>query len=150
MTDLTKALAENDRQEIIEDIVSLVDRKMEEKSGVSGFVLKNGYKAIKKLKGGRMIHLGVDGLLDEFTDALDPIYQDYLDDSSADSFEHYLDDHPDRAANALLSVTDQRAKTTEHTVIEKTYGKLRGQAEKHVKDALPDVGAIVDHYVSSS
>ena len=106
--------------------------------------LKGGYRVVKKLKP-NMIEDAIDHLLDDFTEALDPLYQDYLE-SDVETFEAYLPDHDEQAANDLLSITDRRAENTDHRVLRKTYSKLRGQAEKHVRQALPGVGRLIDRH----
>lgn len=148
MADLKERLAETDRKIVIRDTVVLIDEEVDRKSGVTGFALKQGYKVVKKLRGGRMIEDAVDHLLDDFAAALDPMYQDYLQDDSASSFESYLSNRSDEAADALLGITDTKIKKAETKVIIVTYEKLRGQAKKHVVDALPGVGRLIDKYAA--
>jgi hypothetical protein len=108
--------------------------------------IKGGYKVVKKLRGGRMIQDAVDYLLDDFTGALAPVYDEFLEDDGADSFERYLKGHSDEAADALLGITDAKAKRAENRVIISTYKKLRGQAKGHVVDALPGVGRLINQH----
>lgn len=145
MTTLTERLEEVDRQAVIDDTAQLIEDEVQSKSGISGMALKTGYGAVKKLKPG-IIKEAIDGLLDDFSDALDPLYQDYLEDDGADSFESYLQDHDDRAADDLLSITDERAEEADNKTLVKTYEKLRGQAERHVREALPGVGRLIDKH----
>jgi hypothetical protein len=51
-------------------------------------------------------------------------------------------------AEALLAVTDARAKMSERPVIIKAYGTVRGGAAKHIIAALPAVGVLVEKYAS--
>lgn len=145
MTTLTERLETTDRQQVIDDTAQLIDDEVASKSGLSGMALKGGYRVVKKLKP-NMIEEAVDHLLDDFSEALDPLYQDFLDDDGIDTFESYLQDHDARAADDLLSITDERAEQTDHKVLAKTYHKLRGQAEKHVRQALPGVGRLIDRH----
>lgn len=135
-----------DRDRVVADVVTLIDNEVKSKSGLSGMALKGGYKVVKKLKGGRMISDAADNLLDPFAEALDPLYQDYLESDSFDTFERYLSSHPTEATNALLSITDGKAERADNKVLKKTYKKLRGQAEGHVTDALPATGRLIDKY----
>jgi hypothetical protein len=146
MATLKETLAETDRQVVIRDTVTLIDAEVSRKSGMTGLALKGGYKVVKKLRGGRMIDDAVDYLLDDFTDALDPMYQEYLEDESASTFERYLSGRSDEAADALLAITDGKAERAENKVLLKTYKKLRGQAKKHVVEALPGVGRLIDQH----
>ena len=146
MSDLKERLAEQDREAVIRDTVVLIDKEVASKSGVTGLALKGGYKMVKKLRGGRMIEEAVDYLLDDFTDALNPLYQDYVADGSANGFDTFLSGRSPEAADALLSITDAKLQRAENRVIIATYEKLRGQAKKHVVDALPAVGRLIDQY----
>lgn len=145
MTTLTERLETVDRQKVIDDTAQLIDDEVAAKSGLSGMAIKGGYRVVKKVKP-NMIESAVDNLLDDFSEALDPLYQDYLEDDDVETFEVYLQDHDDRAANDLLSITDERAKESDHRLLKKTYQKLRGQAEKHVRQALPGVGRLIDEH----
>jgi hypothetical protein len=136
-----------ERDVLVDDVVHLIDQEVQDKGGLTGAALKAGYRAVKKMKSGRMVEDAVDGLLDEFTAALDPLYESYLEDD-ADDFETYLDNHQQEATDALLSITDDRAEQTDQKFLRKTYNKLRGQAEQHVTQALPRVGALVDRHTA--
>lgn len=143
MSELRTRLETIDRQVVIKDTVRLIDSEVASKGGLSGVALKGGYSVIKKLKDGRMIDIAVDKLLDEFADALSPVYESFLEGDGA-RFEPYLSNHATEAADALLGITDSKAARAENKIIKSTYQKLRGQAEKHVVDALPGVGRLID------
>ena len=145
MADLNERLAEADRSVVIRDTVRLIDSEVASKGGVTGYALKGGYKVVKKLRGGRMIEQAVDHLLDDFTGALNPMFQEYIE-SDVDLFENYLKVHIPTAAAALLSITDDRIQEAENRVIIKTYEKLRPTAKRHVEEALPGVGRLIDTY----
>lgn len=146
MADLKRRLDEVDRASVITDTVKLIDEEVARKSGVTGLALKGGYKVVKKLRGGRMIEEAVDHLLDDFSTALSPLYADYCASPDTASFEQHLSQNADEAADALLGITDAKLERAENKVIIKTYEKLRGQAEKHVVEALPGVGRLIDHH----
>ena len=145
MTSLTERLETVDRQHVIDDTAELIDDEVQSKSGLSGMALKGGYGAVKKLRP-NMIQRAVDHLLDDFTEALDPLYQEFLEDDDVETFEVYLQDHDDRATDDLLGITDERAEESDQKTLRKVYFKLRGQAESHVKEALPGVGRLIDEY----
>ncbi|MFU8803852.1 MAG: DUF6918 family protein [Bradymonadaceae bacterium] len=146
-TTLTERLQEMDRQALIKEASTLIDEEVRRKSGLSGMALKGGYKVINKIKPG-MIEDAVDHLLDDFTDALNPVYQAYQEQDEVETFEEYIKKHDRRAANDLLSITDGRAERSDNKVLKSTYSKLRGQAEKHVVEALPGVGRMIDKHAS--
>ena len=144
---LKAVLEKADRKKLVDDVVKLIDDEVAGKGGVTGFALKGGYKVVKKLKGGRMIHLAANNLLDDFTDAIDKLYTGFVDEGGTGTFTQFLASHKDQATQALLEITDGRAAKAENKVLKKTYEKLRGQAEKHVKEALPGVGRLVEKYM---
>ena len=94
-----------------------------------------------------MIEKAVDHLLDEFTEALAPLHESYREQDSVQGFDKYLSKNDKQASDALLAITDARVDSAENKLVAKTYKTLRGQAEKHVKDALPGVGRLIDKYV---
>ena len=144
---LKEVLAAADRTKLVDDVVRLIDEEVSRKGGVTGLALKGGYAVVKKLKGGRMIHLAANNLLDDFTDAIDKIYEKFLGEGGTGGFTAFLARHEGEATQALLGITDARAKNSDHGVLRKTYEKLRPQAEKHVKEALPGVGRLVTRYM---
>jgi hypothetical protein len=146
MGELKERLDTADRDVVVADVVTLIDNEVKQKSGLSGLALKGGYKVVKKLKGGRMIDNAADNLLDPFAEALDPLYNDYLESTTHPTFESFLSGHRNEATQALLSITDDKADRADNKVLKKTYSKLRGQAEKHVSDAIPAVGRLIDEH----
>lgn len=144
---LKDSLDRADRRVIIDDTVRLIDSEVGSKSGLTGTALKGGYKVVKRLRSGRMIADAVDYLLDDFTTALDPLFEEYHDEGGEGGFDGYLTRHSSRAADALLGITDAKAQRAENKVLLSTYKKLRGQASRHVVDALPGVGRLIDRHV---
>jgi len=146
MSELRSRLEKVERASVINDCVRLIDDEVGSKGGLSGMALKGGYMVVKKLKDGRMINLAVDKLLDEFADAMSPVYEKFLAEKGATKFETYVIKHGTSASNALLGITDAKAARAESKVIKSTYDKLRSSAEKHVMDALPGVGRMIDKH----
>lgn len=146
MGELQSRLHAAKREDVVDDVVALIDAEVQSKSGLSGVALKGGYSVVKRLKGGRMIHRAADGLLDPFAEALDPLYSRFLVDPDVSTFAAYLEPRRDEATQALLGITDARVQEADKKVVIKTYGKLRGQAEKHVNEAIPGVGRLIDKY----
>jgi hypothetical protein len=138
--------AEDVRQSVIDDAVRLVDDEVRSKSGVSGLALKAGYKVFKKFKPGIM-HEAVDRLLDEFSEAVDPFYQEHLASGSKESIGRIMNPRRREVAEALLAITDRRARGFESGLIKKTYQKLRPTAARHTQDAIPGVSRMIDRYI---
>ncbi|WP_232660460.1 DUF6918 family protein [Pseudonocardia sp. TRM90224] len=134
------------RPVVVSDLQELVGQEVSSKGGVSGAVIKTGYAAVNKLKPGAVPN-AVDRMLDQFADALQPFYADYRN-TGGNDFGSYLAARPSDAANALLSVTDQRAETTSSDAMKKTYSKLRPHGQKNVEEALPRLGALIDKHAN--
>jgi hypothetical protein len=135
------------RPRVVNDCAALIDAEVGATSGISGFAIKAGYKVVKSLKGGRMVPDLVDGLLNEFADAIEPLHGEYRSaGAKSGGFAGFLKANERRAVQALLSVTDGRARRTDNQMLKKTYDGLRKYAEDSVARALPGVGAMVDRH----
>ena len=141
-------LDESRRPTVVTELADLVDAEVSAKSGVSGTVVKTGYGAVKKIKPG-MIGAAVDSLLDDFVVKLEPFYGDYKATGGAD-FGSYLQGRPEEVADALLTVTDARAESSNRDAIKKVYDKLRPQGKKNVEEALPALGKLIDKHAATA
>jgi hypothetical protein len=138
------------RPAILNDCEKLIEDELALKRGLTGVALKGGYQIVKKFKPGFIRAVLDDVLLDAFVDKLDGFYQDYMDGQNKDpnGFSDYLFIHNSAAADALLSITDERARKTKHKTIKKAYDKLRGQAKTHVTEALPRAATVLSRHVN--
>jgi hypothetical protein len=50
-------------------------------------------------------------------------------------------------AEALLSITDQRARRASNKTMVKAYNKLRPKGKVHVEAATPGIGRVLDKHV---
>jgi hypothetical protein len=133
---------------VVADCQALIEQQVSAKSGVSGTAVKAAYKTVKSLAPG-YLHGRVESYLPELIAGLEPYWADYTA-SGASGFGDYLVKRGDEVSEALLSVTDARARTTQRPTIGKAYGAIRGSAAKHVAAALPDVGSLVQKYADES
>jgi len=67
--------AQPKRGMVIADCVTLIEEEVADKSGFSGIAIKTGYKVVKSFKPGLTAE-AVDGFLNEFSTALQPIVDD--------------------------------------------------------------------------
>lgn len=141
--------ADGKRPQVIADVITLIDQEVANKKGVTGFAIKQSYKAVSKLGGG-VIRKAVDKMLDRFVTALDPFYQTFISGSQAAAFADFLNGQDNAVANALLGVTDSVRNGVDNKVLGKTYDSLRGSALKHVIDAVPGVGRLIQKHAFSS
>ncbi len=133
------------RPAVVNDVVGLIDSEVSRKGGLSGMAIKGGYKLVKKLKGGTMIPDVANGLLDEFSGAIEPLHEEYRN-GDGGGFDNFLRGRSSDAVNALLGITDARADRTSHSKLKSAYSKLRPMAEKNVADALPGLGRLIDKH----
>ena len=133
------------RHEVIEDACRVLDQEVADKRGIGGMAIKAAYKVVKGVKPG-FIYEVVNNLLDDFVDALDPIYQEAL--AAGQAPAQYLGSHRGQMADALLSITDARAKRAKNATIKKLYEKLRPSAKKHVEAAAPRLGQMLERHAS--
>ena len=130
---------------VVDDCCVIIDEEVRDKSGLSGLAIKAGYAAVKGIKPGFIKQVVID-LLPEFAAALDPLYQEAIQ-QSARAGEHLVR-NASRAADALLSITDRRAAKSKSGVVKGAYEKLRPSAKKNVEAAMPRVGRLVDKHAS--
>jgi hypothetical protein len=138
-----KALFGDKRQIAIDDCVTLIDGEVKDKGGLSGMAIKAGYAVVNGLKP-TFVRESVDHLLDEFADKLDPIYQEAK--SGGKSVASHFDANKGRVADALLEITDAKAKRSKHATVVKTYERLRGTAKQNVEAAVPRLGKLVEKF----
>jgi hypothetical protein len=127
---------------LIADCCKLVDDEVASKSGLSGLAVKAGYAAVKGIKPGFIAQV-VEKLLPEFATQLDPLWTEGIQKGNP---ADYLIANRSRVADALLSVTDARAKSAKSNVVRGTYEKLRGTAKKNVEDAVPRLSKLIEKH----
>jgi hypothetical protein len=129
---------------VVADCLTLIQQEVAGKSGISGAAVKLAYKTARTFAKG-YLQSTVESLLPDLVTQLEPFWADFSA-SGAAGFGDYLAKRGDEVSEALLSVTDARAKTSERPVIIRAYGTVRGGAAKHITAALPNVGALVEKY----
>ena len=147
MASLKELLGSGDkRARLIDYSLRVLDAEVDDKGGLTGIAVKTAYKIVKGISPGFLREV-VDHLLDDFLNALDPIYQEAL--SRSISPRQHLQGNPDRVADALLSITDARAQRARNQMVKGAYDKLRGQAKKHVVAAVPRLGELFDRHATA-
>jgi hypothetical protein len=138
-------LTEEKKPRVLADIQTLLDGEVRRKRGVSGLAVKTGYKVVKTLKKGFLPKV-IKDLVPAFCDALDPLHERWLADSSG-SFGAFMKANRPEVTAALISVTDNIQTRSSNRVVKKTYKKLRPKAELNVEDAIPGLADLMDkHY----
>jgi hypothetical protein len=146
MPNLAEALVSEAKKSAVEDdCMALIDAEVADKGGLGGFAIKAGYNAVRGIKPG-FVRQVVTDLLPEFARALDPIYQEAK--SSGQGVRAHFNANPSRVADALLSITDEKAKHAKSGMVKGTYEKLRGSAKKNVEAAVPRLAAMIEKHAS--
>jgi hypothetical protein len=128
---------------VVEDCCTLIDAEVKDKGGISGLAIKAGYSAIKGVKPGFVKNV-VSDLLPEFARVLDPIYQDAK--KAGTAVGDYFSGRSSEVAEALLALTDEKAKHSKNSLVRGTYDKLRGTAKKNVEAAAPRLGKLIESH----
>jgi hypothetical protein len=144
MPSLAEALTSDSRKSlVVDDCLALIDAEVGDKGGLTGLAIKAGYKTIQGVKPG-FVRQVVGDLLPEFAAALDALYQEAK--TNGRGVREYFNANANRAADALLTITDDRAKRTKSGMVKGTYEKLRGSAKKNVEAAVPRVAAMIEKH----
>jgi hypothetical protein len=130
---------------VVDDCCALIDAEVKDKGGISGLAIKAGYGAIKGVKPGFVKHVITD-LLPEFARVLDPLYQEAK--QSGKPVTDYLSGRSSDVAEALLALTDEKAKHSKNSLVRGTYDKLRSTAKKNVEAAVPRLGKMIESHAS--
>jgi hypothetical protein len=134
---------EQKRASVVDDACRVLDLEVSDKTGMGGMAIKAAYKVVKGLKPG-FIREVVNNLLDDFLEALDPLYQEAQEKGEPPGA--YLVSNRGRAADALLAITDRRSERAKNATIKKLYGKLRPSAKKQVEAAAPRLGEMLGRH----
>ena len=133
------------REKVVADCMTLIDAEVKAKGGLSGIMIKTGYSMVKTFKPG-FVRDVVDGLLDQWVEKLEPFFATWKTEAGGKGFGVYLDARKDAVAEALLSVTDAKSKTSKNGSVKKMYEKMRPSAKRNVEDAIPKLGALLEKH----
>jgi hypothetical protein len=140
-------LAPDIRRRVIADCEDLVDREVADMSGVTGTAVRLAYKTVRTFDAGHIPAM-IETILPNVAEALQPYWANFTAESpGGGDFAGYLVSHEDEVAEALLAITDSRRRASSRATIVKAYNTVRGSAVKHVKAALPALGALVQRYM---
>jgi hypothetical protein len=146
MPNLTEALAGADNKAaVIDDCCALIDAEVGDKGGLTGLAIKAGYKTVQGIKPGFVRNV-VSDLLPEFAQVLEPIYQEAR--ANGRGVREHFTSNSARVADALLTITDEKAKRAKSGMVKGTYEKLRGSAKKNVEAAVPRLAAMIEKHAS--
>jgi hypothetical protein len=133
------------RERVIVDCVTLVDEEVKSKGGLSGIAVKGAYGVVKAVKP-RFVTEVVDGMLDEWVAKLLPFWEAWDQGGRSRPFGEHLRGEANAVAEKLLEVTDGKARGAKNATVKKMYEKMRPTAKKHVEEAVPRLGALVERH----
>ena len=135
------------RRQVIEDAMNVLDQEVGDKGGLGGLAIKAAYKVVKGIRPG-FIREVVDGLLDEFLDAVEPLYQEAV--SKQRPAGSGVKENPGRVAEGLLAVTDKKSEKAKSQVVRSAYEKLRPSAKKQVEAACPRLAGLLERHARAA
>ena len=133
------------RKAIVDDAAKLLDSEVADKRGFSGKAVKLAFRAVMGVSPG-MIPMSIDALLDDFCVQVQPFWEEAQ--TQGVSARAHFQAQSGAIAAALLAITDARADRSTQRVLKSAYSKLRGQAVKHITDAMPRLADLVERHAS--
>lgn len=131
------------RTQVIADCVKIIEQEVANKSGISGMAISASHRMVETFKPG-FVSIVMDVLFDDFCRALQPIVDDAH--ASQRPIGLFFNAQSDRVAEALLSITDRRARDSKLLGVKATYEQLRGMAKRNVVEAVPRVAALIERH----
>lgn len=145
MTDLKRLLKDPTRGHVTDELVALAQKTIDNQSGLTGMALKSAVAAAKKVDN-NAVHTGVDQLLPNVIEELEPYWSEY-EGSGADSFGGYLADNEERVTDSVLRIGDSFTDRAPAPA-QKIYSSMRGKLGKIVAPSLPEFGEIIERHTT--
>jgi hypothetical protein len=140
-------LAPDVQPHVVTDCAELVEREVAELSGVTGTAVRLAYKTVRTFDAGHIPAM-IETILPNVASALQPYWESFTAEFPVGGdFGGYLASRDEEVAESLLAITDGRQRASSRATIVKAYKTVRGSAVKHVKAALPALGALVQKYM---
>lgn len=133
------------RQQVIKDCELLIEEEVKKKGGLSGMAIKMAFSLVKAVKPG-FITEAIEHLIEDFARRLDPFYQAAR--SSGRPLPGQFNERSSEIAEALLGITDARARTAQNAAVKKSYEKLRPTAKANVVEAVPGIARLIEKHTA--
>jgi hypothetical protein len=138
-------LVPGNRPKVIADCVQLINEEVDSKGGLTGLAVKGAFALVKAVKPG-FVTEAVDHMLDDFVKRLEPFWADAQ--TRNEPIGPLMNARGPQVADALLAISDERAARSTNPTLKKAYEKLRPTGKKHVEQAVPRVGRLIQKYAS--
>ncbi|WP_018018395.1 DUF6918 family protein [Corynebacterium ciconiae] len=132
---------------VVSDFSALVEKKVEEQSGISGKLIKGALSTAKKVDSD-IVNKASRRLLPEMADELDPYWQKFQEPGAGHSFGAYLEENSDEVVASIMTVADRNADKASAAPLKKVYSSVRGKSEKLITESLFDAGEIIHKHAS--
>jgi hypothetical protein len=140
-------LVPGNRPKVIGDCVQLINEEVDSKGGLTGLAVKGAFAVVKAVKPG-IINESIDHMLDDFVARLEPFWAEAQ--SKNEPVGPLMNARAPQVADALLAISDERAARAKNQNLKKAYEKLRPTGKKHVEQAVPRVGRLIQKYASAA
>ena len=136
-------LVPGNRPKVITDCTTLIQEEVDSKGGLSGLAIKAAFAVVKAVKPG-FISEAVDHMLDDFVKRLEPFWADAQ--AKNEPVGALVNARSGEVADALLTISDERAARAKNQGVKKAYEKLRPTAKKNVEAAVPRLAAMIEKH----
>ncbi|AKU92329.1 DUF6918 family protein [Vulgatibacter incomptus] len=143
---LDALLSPGKKDEVIRDAARLIDEEVDAKGGLGGLALKGAYKLVTTAKQ-NFVGNTLERLLPDFASRLEPLYEERQRTATNEPMERFFTVRAGDVADALLAITDERAARTDRGAARSAYEKLRPAARRHVAEAAPKLGRLLDRHL---
>ena len=140
-------LVPGNRPKVIADCVQLINEEVDSKGGLTGLAVKGAFAIVKAVKPG-FVNEAVDHMLDDFVKRLEPFWADAQ--AKNEPVGPLMNARAAQVADALLAISDERAQRAKNQNLKKAYEKLRPTGKKHVEQAVPRIGRLIQKYASAA
>ena len=131
----------------ITECADLIESHVHNRSGFKGIAYRTALGAAKKVKPD-ILKRSAGNLMPDMLEALEPLYQQFKQSADSD-FSAFITKHREQAAEAVLSVTDNKAAHAENKTLRAGYKKLRGGAHDEIIALVPDLASLAAQYTKS-
>jgi hypothetical protein len=140
-------LVPGNRPKVIGDCVQLINEEVDSKGGLTGLAVKGAFALVKAVKPG-FVNEAVDHMLDDFVGRLEPFWADAQ--AKNEPVGALMNARAPQVADSLLAISDDRARKSTNQNLKKAYEKLRPTGKKHVEQAVPRIGRLIQKYASAA
>ncbi len=132
------------RRQVVDAGVRVIEAEVADKGGLSGLAIKATFRVVQGLKPG-FVPMALNHLMDDFAGKIDPFWLDCQE--KKEDPRGYFTRRGSEIGNALLSITDERAKRGQGPA-RSAYEKLRPEGLKHVTAAMPRLADLCRQFAS--